>query len=196
MADAVVVDFSNVKDASEINPRNMPEGDYLGKIIKYEKGKSNNGNDMITFLISLEGKRNATYPYHCTLTEKSLWKLRNLLQAAGIKVPKKKLKVDPSRVVGKLIGMELTDDEYEGRMKSIITAVFSPDEVEPEDAEYDKDEDDEDEDVEDEDEDIEEEKPKKKKAAPKKSSKKTKKKVDEDEDVDEDDLDELDLDEV
>jgi hypothetical protein len=110
--------------------------------------------------------------------------LRNLLQAAGVTVPKKKLKIDPARVMGKIVGIELTDDEYEGRMKSIITNVFDPDEIDDADTSA------EDEDYEDDDEEEEEEKLKKKKAPAKK-----KKPVDEDE-VDDEDLDELDLDEV
>lgn len=194
---AIVVDFSNVKDGGEFNPRHMPEGDYPAKITAYKIGKAEStGNDMITFTIALEGKR-GTYPYRCTLTEKSLWKLRNLMVAAGISVPKKKLKIDPSRLVGKKVGVELTDDEYEGKLKSIITGVFSPSEF---DDVKDDDEDVEDNDELDEDDDEEEEeKPVRRKATAKKKpvAKKKKAPVDEDEDdVDDEDLEELDLDEV
>src|SRR5690606_37303696 len=100
-----------------------------------------------------------SYPYYCKLQENQLWKLRNLLIAAGLSVPKKKLKLDPNRVVGKTIGVTMEDDEYDGKLKSVIAAVFPAAELvegnivddEPEDDEADVDEDEEysdDEDVE------------------------------------------------
>ena len=124
------LDFTNVKEQGDFNPKHLPEGDYVGTItgVIDEPSKSS-GDDMWTFKVALEGQRNATYPHRCVLNEKSLWKVRQLLVAAGITVPKRRVGVDPSRLVGKTIGVELTEDEYEGRMKSIITSVFDPDEA-------------------------------------------------------------------
>jgi hypothetical protein len=141
----VIVDFSNVKQGN-FNPAQVPEGDYVAKITKAEIGQSKAGNQQIVFTLQLEGKR-GTYPYYCGLVENQLWKLRNILVAAGITVPKKKLNIDPDKVLGRSVGVEMTDDEYEGRIKSIIASVFAASEVTgavvDEDAEPEDDEDEE-----------------------------------------------------
>jgi hypothetical protein len=65
-----------------------------------------------------------TYPYYCKHQENQLWKIRNLLLAAGKSVPKKRVKVNPNDLVGRSIGVTLEDDEYEGKAKSVISAVM------------------------------------------------------------------------
>jgi len=119
-----VLDFTNVKENSGINPKHRPAGDYRVKIAKVIANKSNAGNNQWVFTLVPTDMLSAAYPYYCTLNPDSLWKVRNLLIACGIDVPKKKLNVDPTRLVGKEIGVTLDDDEYEGKMKSVITAVF------------------------------------------------------------------------
>lgn len=186
------LDFSDVKDGSIFSTTHLEEGDYSAKIIQVEDRESKDGEDMWVFAIQLNDRKSAVYPFYCKLVENQLWKLRNLLIAAGKSVPKKRVAVDPNSIVGKAIGVTLEDDEYEGRLKSSIAAVFpaseladdeDPDEDTAEELELDEDEDDEE----------EEEAPKKKKAkasAPAKKSKKAKKKAADDDD------DELDLDDL
>lgn len=179
------LDFTNVRESSGINPVRMEAGDYLATVkgINERESKSS-GNPMWEFVIGLNDRPSAVYAYYCVLSAEQLWKVRNLLIAAGINVPKKKVKVDPTRVVGKTIAITLEDDEYEGKEKSTIAAVFSASELAPDTPQVEVDDDDEDE-VE-----VEvEEKPKRKPRA-----KKEPEPVDEDEDIDLDDLD-LDLDE-
>lgn len=191
----IVVDFTNTKDSSGVNPKHQPEGDYHGKIVKATQGKSkSNNNPMVEFLIQDVNMGSATYPYRCVLTEASLWKLRNLILATGKAVPKKRIKFDPDTIVGKEIGMTLEDDEYDGKMKSVISAVFPASDLpeeeparkstkkaapEPEDDEDDDDEDEEEE------------------APPAKKTRKKAAKPAADEDDDEaEDLDELDIDDL
>lgn len=125
-----VIDFTNVKDRGQFNPRQVPVGDYLARVVKVEDGKakSDDGFQYI-FTIKLVKFSQNSYPYYCKLTENQLWKLRNLLIAAGMAVPKKRMKLDPSKIVGKLIGVTMEDDEYEGKMKSVIQAVFPANEL-------------------------------------------------------------------
>lgn len=150
-SDAVVLDFSNVKEGSDIKPKRLPAGDYVFKITKYTQSKTKeNNHTMWTFILVPEGYKSASYPYRCILTESSLWTLRNLLIACGLTVPKKSVRVDPAKLVGKLCGGALEDDEYNGREKSEITAVFSADEVDSPNASDDSDDEDTDEDVSDE----------------------------------------------
>lgn len=151
MVTAQILDMSKVKEQGAFNPRHMPEGDYLARVTKIEdapvKKVENQGAPQWLFTIQLED-RHATYPYYCQFAENQLWKIRNLLVAAGINVPKKRLKVDPTKLLNKLIAITLEDDEYEGKMKSVIAAIFSPTEMqggtsEPADEEEDDEQDEE-----------------------------------------------------
>lgn len=118
------VDFTNVKDPGNFNPKHKAEGDYRAKITKVEDHKSKAGNDQWVFTIQLSSDQRATYSHYCGFDEKNAWKVRNLLVAAGIGVPKKRVNVDPTKLVGKEIGITLIDDEYEGKVKSTVDAVF------------------------------------------------------------------------
>lgn len=118
------LDFTNVKDQGEFNPVHVTEGEYLMKVTKVTEETSSKGNDMWVFTCQMADRKNATYPYRCTLNVEALWKVRNLFTACGVAVPKKKLNVDPNKLVGKTFGAIMEDDEYEGRMKSVIGGVF------------------------------------------------------------------------
>lgn len=132
----LVADFTNVKDASGYSQTHQRPGDYRGRIKSVEYGESQqNKTPMLTYALQDTRRPSATYRYNCTLTEKSLWKLRNLLVAAGVNVPKKKLNISSiaEKIVGREIGMTLDDDEYEGRMRSQVVGVFPASEL-PQDA--------------------------------------------------------------
>lgn len=181
MAQARTLDFTNVKER-KFNAKNLPEGDYPAKVKSVEDTEAqSSGNKMWVFTMEItSGKgKGASYPYRCTLDTKSLWKVRNLAQACGMKVSKTKLKFDPEKLVGKECGITLVDDEYEDKIRSVIDTIIPLSEIS--DADTDQDEDDEDlEDVQDDD-DAEEEEEK-----PAKKSKKAKAKkpaADEDEEL-------------
>lgn len=173
-ASAKILDMTNVKEGgARFNKKRVPEGDYLARVTKVEdaevKRGDNKGAFQWLFTITLEKHPTARYPYYCQLAENQLWKIRNLLIAAGMNVPKKKLKLDPEKVVGKLIAVTMEDDEYEGKLNSTIGAIFPPSELEG--GSDDDDEDDDTDEDEDEDEGEEEVKPAKKAKKEKKAKK-------------------------
>lgn len=180
-ATAKAVDFSGVKDRGDFNPRRVEAGDYLAKVTKVVDGEAKESGDFqYVFTFKINKFSQNSYPYYCKLQENQLWKLRNLLISAGLNVPKARMKLDPNKVVGKTVGITLEDDEYDGKLKSVIAAVFpaaeladSSTDVEPEDEDEDEDEVDEDEvdeDNDDEEEEVEEKPKKKKKKGKKKKS--------------------------
>lgn len=125
MATKKNVDFSNVKDGGGFNKHRVPEGDYLARVVKVEDAESK--SDQVfqyLFTVKLEKFSGYGYPYYCKLSENQLWKLRNLAIAAGLNVPKKRVAFDPNKVIGKLIGVTMEDDEYEGKEQSVVQAVF------------------------------------------------------------------------
>ena len=218
-----LVDFSNVKDGgATFNKKRVPSGDYLARITLCQDSPAKDGTHQWLYTITLENKfTDRKFPYYCKLQDNQLWKLRNLFIAAGIQVPKKKFSVDPNKILNRLVGITLEDDEYEGKAQSNIASVFSAselddsadteddlDDTEGEDEEDEEedtsatDEDDEEEDEEEEEEEEEEPAPApKKKVVPAKKAAVAKKAapakrkpaVDE---VDDDDLEALDLDEI
>ncbi len=129
-ASVKVADFSGVKDRGNFNPKHVAEGDYAAKIVKVEDAESKkSGNFQYIFTIKLQKFSQNSYPYYCQLTENQLWKLRNLAVAAGLNVPKKRMKFDPNKVVNKSIGVTMEDDEYTNdngktTIKSVIASVF------------------------------------------------------------------------
>lgn len=167
-ASAKNVDFSNVKDQGNFNKKRIPAGDYLATITKIEDAEAKDGIFQYLVSVKINKRPSSVLPYYCKLQENQLWKLRNLLIAAGLTVPKKKIKVDPSRLVGKLIGVTIEDTEYQDKEQSEIAAVFPAaelndisDDDEPADDDEPEEEPDEDEDepeeaTEDEDEDEDE----------------------------------------
>jgi hypothetical protein len=122
-------DFTNVKDGGNFNPKRKPAGDYLATIAAVADHASQGDPNGWVFTITLEDDVRATYPYYCQTTAKALWKVRNLFIAAGKDVPKKRVVVDPNKIVGQQIGISLDDDEYEGNPKSVISATFPKDEL-------------------------------------------------------------------
>lgn len=124
-ASSKTVDFSGVKDGGgRFSKRRVAFGDYAAKITKVEDAKAKDDVDQYLFTIQLVKHPTATYPYYCKLQENQLWKLRNLFIAAGKTVPKKKVKVNPNELVGKLIGVTMEDTEYNDKEQSEVAAVF------------------------------------------------------------------------
>ena len=127
---ARTLDFSNVKESSGINPKHLEEGEYLAKVIEVRDDPAKDGEAMWNFIIQPEDHKTATFPYYVKLVENQLWKLRNLFVAAGVDIPKKAVKIDPNKVVGKTVCIVLEDDEYDGKTKSVISAVMPKEEFE------------------------------------------------------------------
>lgn len=144
-------DMTNVKDKGPFNPKHMAEGDYLAKIVEvYETRNKDDTKDMWVIAFQLQDRRDVVYPYYCTWDDNQLWKVRNVFEACGVKIPKKRVALDPIRIRNKMVGITLEDDEYDGKPKSVIAAVMSVKDMEDGPSA------DDDEDVDDED-DVEEE---------------------------------------
>lgn len=119
-------DFSNVKERSKFNRSRIPAGDYLATVVSVEDGKSKkSGKFQYEFALKLVKRSQSVFPYYCQLEENQLWKIRNLLIAAGVPVPKSRTKVNPNLAVGKQVGVTIEDaDDYGDREQSELTAVF------------------------------------------------------------------------
>lgn len=200
----LVVDFKGVESGgSGGNPR-VPEGDYRAKVKGVKVGTSKaSGNTMLIWEFQItEGKhKGKVFKDYTTLTVESRWKLKNLLEALGIRVPDKKVDLTPvlKRIVGKEFGITVTDEEYEKDGKSKMTSKVSDyldletldESVDDDDDEDEEDDDDEEDEAPDDDDDDDDEEEEEKPKAKKKKGKKKKKKSDDDDEIEDLDLEGL-----
>ena len=123
----ISIDFSDVKAPSFSTVHQAP-GVYNAEIAGVEMTKTKSDNtDMLVFAIVAGPGR---YPYYCKIVPNQLWKLRELIEAAGTKVPSKVVQIDPDKYVGKKINVELEDDTYNGKLRSRVARVAPFAEVE------------------------------------------------------------------
>lgn len=166
------VDFTGVEAFNR-----MSEGQHVVKIVSADVRQSQGGNDMIVVAFEdVKGQDKGARAYeNYPLVENALWKLKGMLQAIGMKCDGK-VQLDLDKLVGKTCIAVITEEEYDGKIRSRVQECKKLAAAEP------------DEDEDDEEEDEEEETPKKKPAS--KSAKKAPMNPPESEDDDEDDWDE------
>lgn len=112
----IELDFTNVEERKERRPR-FPEGTIgrrklkVAKVEPNEKSKAGNPQWIITFQGlsgDVGGKQHTEY---FPIQENTMWKLRDLLEAIGLKVSGKKAKLQPKKLEGKILGAEFRDGE-------------------------------------------------------------------------------------
>ncbi|AMS03608.1 DNA polymerase [Gordonia phage Emalyn] len=119
------IDFSNVSEGSGIRPKQLPAGEYAATIKDVKAGNSKKtGTPQWCFIIVPKQHPGASYPYYCQLTAEQAWKIRQVLVAVGVSVPKSVKTIDASKLIGKDLGIILEDDEYEGKLKSVIDSLI------------------------------------------------------------------------
>lgn len=209
MARKKKLDFSKVESYTRCS-----EGQHTAKIVEVQENTTQAGDDMLTMVFEvIKGDSKGAKVFdNFVLTDKALWKLKQLLQVVGVKCDGK-IALDLDKLVGKVCDIAVFHEEYNGKLKAKIDEYIalkraSDDEDEDDDEEDDepeekpikkkapakkakKEEPEEDDDWDDED-DEEEEKPAPKKKAPKPAKKAPAKKSepeDEDDDWDDDDED-------
>lgn len=186
----VNVDFTGVESFNRPS-----EGQHVVKIVSADMKQSQGGNDMIvvTFEVTKGSDKGARCIENYPLAENALWKLKGLLQAIGMKCDGK-VRLDLDKLIGKVCIITVSDEEYEGKIRSRVQECKKLAAVADEEDDEDQDEEDDSDDDEDDEEEEEEEAPKKKptKKAPAKAATKKKAPMNPPEDEDEDDDDDWD----
>jgi hypothetical protein len=123
----ITVDFTGVETGG--GRIRIPEGDYGLRIKKIVEKKAESGKPCLFIDFEViqgdkRGLKKVLTGHSCSLQPQSLWNLRNLLESCGKQVPSKAVKLDLDKMVGSECAGTVTDDEYEGRKKSVISAFF------------------------------------------------------------------------
>lgn len=148
---AYVIDFS--KDTSEGGRKRYPEADYRVKLVGHKTGESKDkGTPFVQLNMEMvEGKyKGEKISDRLYITDNSLWRIRSALEAMGVTVPRKRMSIKWADHYGKELGVTITDDEYEGRVRSRVSDFIDLDTL----AGTDVDDEDEDEDDEEESDDL------------------------------------------
>jgi len=186
------VDFGGVeKEIGKRSGKHIPEADYVLKVADVERRKNKAGDAYyfswkLQVVTDAQGKKKhagSTFYFTTSLKPEALFNLRNMIHACTNgkqNVAGKAINFNPQQYIGSKIGGTVEDDEYEGKLRSVVSDVMPLKDLEVDSDEEDEDQEEDDlADVEDEDEDEEPvKKPKKKKPKPKA------KKVKDDEDDD------------
>lgn len=181
MARKLKLDFTGVESFSRCS-----EGIHRAKVAEIQEKTSQGGDDMLQVAMEVVAgaDKGCRVFDNCVLTDKALWKFKQLLSALGVKCDGK-VAVDLDGLIGKTCDIEVFHEEYNGQTRAKISNYSKVA------ASADADDDDND----DEEEDEEEVKPSKKsKAAPAKTPAKKKpvkkEEPEDDEEEDEDDEEE------
>lgn len=120
------LDFSTVEDKPVWNTRKIPEGMYKAKIASVAQTEAQDGTAMLVYGFKLVDSQYASrlFPYYCKLQQNQLWKLRDLLIAGGLSVPKKAQQIDPQKIVGSTVAVDICDDSYNGTVRSTVANVY------------------------------------------------------------------------
>ena len=179
MARKLKLDFTGVESYSRCS-----EGIHRAKVAEIQEKTSQGGDDMLQIAMEVVAgaDKGCRVFDNCVLSDKALWKFKQLLSALGVKCDGK-VAVDLDGLIGKTCDIEVFHEEYNGQTRAKISNYSKVA------ASADADDDDDDEE-----EDEEEVKPsKKQKAAPAKApakKKPVKKEEPEDKDGEEDEDDE------
>lgn len=170
MARRKKLDFSKVESYTR-----CAEGQHTAKIVEVQENTTQAGDDMLTMVFEvIKGDSKGAKVFdNFVLTDKALWKLKQLLQVVGIKCDGR-IALDLDKLVGKVCDIAVYHEEYNGKMKARIDEYIAL--KHSDDDDYDEDDED----------DEPEEKPTKKKTSAKKATKKQSEPEEDDEDWDDD----------
>lgn len=128
----IKLDFTSVEKSS-YNTRQMPAGLYEARITEVVQKSAQDGTDMLvyTFAPTHPQYRGRRFPFYCKLSSNQLWKLRDLLVAAGEDIPRRAVRVQPEKIVNRLLCIEVSDDTYGGAVRSTVDSVYSWDVLRP-----------------------------------------------------------------
>lgn len=124
----ITVDFTGVESGGG-RPR-VPEADYAIKLksIKQKTGEESQKPYLdVGFELTKGPKKGLkkVIQHSFSLQKKSLWNLRNFLEACGKQVPSKAINITLAKLLGLECAATVIDDApYENKIKSVISAFF------------------------------------------------------------------------
>lgn len=115
------VDMSHVDDSS------IPAGDYIC-IVKAIEVKQGDKGQYLKWELQIgtgeqKGKKLFT---NTSLAPKALFRLRDMLSALGISVPKSTIQIDTDKYIKRILGVTVKLKDYEGRKVADVKGLWKP----------------------------------------------------------------------
>jgi hypothetical protein len=126
----ITVDFSKVEDQKLVD-----EGEYNCRVVSVEEKEGDKAPYLAwKFEIESDDDANGAILYNNTsLSEQSLWNLRNLIECMGHDAPKKVMDLDLDDFIDNPVGLVVVhDDSYDGKPRNKVSGYFGVEEGEPE----------------------------------------------------------------
>lgn len=159
MSDEVIIDLTSYKE--RVGAR-VPAGRYRVQVEDVESAESSKGNPMINLWLRITGGEydGHTIVDRLTLTDRSMFRVVNFMQAIGMPTPRKRMRLNIKKFVGRTLEIDVEDgDPFRGQIKSEVRGYMK---VEKSDSANESDLDD----LDDEGDDTDEATPRMKKSAP------------------------------
>jgi hypothetical protein len=125
--EAFEVDLSTVEEASYA----IPDGNYKAKCIDVTQEVSKSGNPMFVWQFELvEGQyAGRQFKSWTAITPAAMWKVAEIVTSLGVGQQGQVVKFKRGDVIGKLCGLTMEQDEYNGKMTSKVAKVIPVGEV-------------------------------------------------------------------
>lgn len=117
-----LISISSLADV-ETNFR-FPEGTYEAKVVACELGESKRSDDSLIiwkFEITEGPYAGKSINHKTSLGEKSLWKLKQLLEALNYEIPEDDFELDPDEVMDSELAIQIADRTYENDRGQDVT---------------------------------------------------------------------------
>lgn len=121
----------------------IPAGRYLVKVSQVDEEEGEKAPYLHWQFETVSPEGGHTIHHNTSLSPKSLPFLRRLLESLGIKVPSKSIDLKLSQLIGKKVGVEVENEDYQGSQRPRCRGFFPPEEfkgVEEPDLEEDEEE--------------------------------------------------------
>ena len=118
--DTFIIDLSNYRDrmGGKVDP-----GTYRLQIVDVESAQSKTGNPMINLFMQVVGGDfdGTAINDRLVLTENSLFRTVNFMQALGLPTPRKRLQINARQFISRFVMADIVDGEpYNGRVRSEV----------------------------------------------------------------------------
>jgi hypothetical protein len=125
----ITVDFSKAEDRQLVD-----EGEYAVKVVSIEEKEGDKAPYISwKFEVLDEGKfEGATLYNNTSLSDQSLWNLRQMMECMGFEVERKATEIDLDEMIDAELGVVVTHEDYQGSPRSRVSGYFELDEPEPE----------------------------------------------------------------
>ena len=117
----ITVDFTNVEDQKVVD-----EGDYPCEVVEIIQKEGDKAEYLAWRFKVVGGKFDGVTVYNNTsLSDQSLWNLRQLLECMKMEVEKKVEEIDLDELIGEKVGLTIiNDDSYDGKPRNKVTGYY------------------------------------------------------------------------